>query len=133
MSLSWSEIVAIVLGLGGGYWLVSRIIERQGAPDWKSEDFGHGGPAGGPQQSSQSGARDRDKDQRHETVAAPPWWVVLGVPRIATRDEIARAYKRKISAYHPDKVAAMGEEIRAVADEKSKQINAAYDEAMRST
>ena len=32
-----------------------------------------------------------------------------------------------ISQYHPDKVAQMGEEIRAVANAKSREINAAYE------
>ena len=46
--------------------------------------------------------------------------------------EIERAYKVKISQYHPDKVAQMGIEIRELAEAKSKEINAAYDYATRS-
>ena len=119
MSLSWHEIATILIGLGGGYWLVSRIIERNAEPDWTPEDFG---------------ARPRSENP-HTDNSPPsrPWWEVLGVPQIATRDEIARAYKRRISEYHPDKVAKLGEEIRAVAERRSKEINAAYDEAMRRT
>lgn len=71
-------------------------------------------------------AHPHEPSQQHR-----PWWGVLGVPQIATRDEIARAYKRRISEYHPDKVAHLGEEIRAVAERRSKETNAAYDEAMR--
>ena len=52
---------------------------------------------------------------------------------IATRAEISHAYKRRISEYHPDKVAHLGEEIRAVAERRSKEINVAYEEAMRLT
>ena len=61
----------------------------------------------------------------------PRWATVLGVPATASKDEIAAAYKRKISEYHPDKVTRMGPEIRALADMRSKEINAAYDEALR--
>jgi DnaJ like chaperone protein len=122
MALSPPEIAAIVIGLGGGYWLVSRIIEGSKRPDWKPEDFGTG-PSSGPRPEEPS--KDATSD------APRPWWEVLGVPRIATRDEVARAYKRKISEYHPDKVAQMGPEIRALAEHRSKEINAAYDEATR--
>jgi DnaJ-domain-containing protein 1 len=46
-------------------------------------------------------------------------------------EDIRRAYRRRMSEYHPDKVAHLGEEIRQVATEKSKEINAAYEEASR--
>jgi DnaJ like chaperone protein len=138
VSLSWHEIASILIGLGGGYWLVSRIIERNAKPDWTPEDFGtdtgrEGASQGGAGQDGRTqygyeGAHPHESSQQHR-----PWWEVLGVPQIATRDEIARAYKRCISEYHPDKVAHLGEEIRAVAERRSKEINAAYDEAMRRT
>lgn len=138
MSLSWHEIASILIGLGGGYWLVSRIIARNAKPDWTPKDFGTdtgrdgasqgGAGRGGRTQNGSEDARPHESSQPHR-----PWWEVLGVPQIATRDEIARAYKRSISEYHPDKVAHLGEEIRAVAERRSKEINAAYDEAMRRT
>jgi DnaJ like chaperone protein len=56
---------------------------------------------------------------------------VLGVARSATHAEVAAAYRARISEYHPDKVAKMGAEIRAVAERKSKQINVAYAEALK--
>jgi uncharacterized membrane-anchored protein len=54
------------------------------------------------------------------------WWEVLGVSASATDDEISSAYKQAIRQYHPDKVATLGPEIRAVAETKSKEINEAY-------
>jgi DnaJ-domain-containing protein 1 len=111
MAVSWHEIAAIAVGLGGGYWLVGRIIEGRGdAPQGPRQD--------GPEPVAASGS-------------PLPWWEVLGVPRIATRDEVAGAYARRIEEYHPDKVARMGEEMRALAERRLKEINAAYDEAMR--
>ncbi len=41
-------------------------------------------------------------------------------------EEIRAAYLMRISEYHPDKVAALGKEIREVAERKSKEINVAY-------
>lgn len=56
------------------------------------------------------------------------WSTILGVTKNATNDEIKSAYKRKISAYHPDKLASLGENYRALAEEDSKEINQAYQE-----
>jgi hypothetical protein len=128
MSLSPHELVTIVLGLGGGYWLVSRILEGRNAPDPRPKGFGDCS-------SDKSGLGDGRSGLRDESQAdgARAWWAVLGVPRITTRAEISRAYKRKMSEYHPDKVAQMGAEIRALAEQRSKEINAAYDQAMKVT
>ena len=60
-----------------------------------------------------------------------PWHIVLGVSELATDAEISAAYKRQISQYHPDKVATMGADIRAVAEARSKEINDAYSIASR--
>jgi DnaJ like chaperone protein len=112
-----AEWAAIGVGLVGGYWLVNAYLtggERR-PPD------------------SEPGAETEHERSAPEEPAARdlPWYEVLGVGVFATREEVAAAYKRKISEYHPDKVAQMGDEIREVAERKSKQINAAYEEAMR--
>ena len=53
----------------------------------------------------------------------------LGVSPDTSPAEIKRAYRRLISQNHPDKLAARGlpESMRAVAEERSREINAAYD------
>lgn len=122
MALSPPEIAAIVIGSAGGYWLVSRFIEGSKRPDWKPEDF---------QGPPKDGLPGEGGSQRPSSAQTRPWWEVLDVPQIATREEVARAYKRRISEYHPDKVAQMGAEIRALAESRSKEINAAYEEALR--
>ncbi len=125
MSLSPGEIVSIVVGLAGGFWLVSRVMEADFSDDNPSED-----PA--PDRRQGSSDEPRAEDVSGAGAFRPStWWSVLDVLPTATRDEIALAYKRKISQYHPDKVAQMGEEIRAVAERKSKEVNAAYEEATR--
>ena len=53
----------------------------------------------------------------------------LGVSPDASAAEIKRAYRKLISANHPDKLASRGlpESMRAVAEERSREINSAYD------
>ncbi len=62
---------------------------------------------------------------------AVAWHEVLQVPADASMREITRAYRRRMSEYHPDKVAPLGEEIRQVAERRTKEINLAYEEATR--
>jgi len=55
-------------------------------------------------------------------------YVVLGLSRGASPEEIRRAYYALIAQYHPDKVAQLGPELRDLASEKSKEINRAYSQ-----
>ncbi len=45
----------------------------------------------------------------------------------ATDAEIDQAYRRLISQYHPDRLAGAAPELRARAEAKSRELNAAYD------
>ncbi len=73
-------------------------------------------------------------------LAAPPAggrrardpWTVLGVPRDAGPDAIARAYREQLKRYHPDRVAGLGDELQALAHEKTLEIQRAYDALTRS-
>jgi len=59
--------------------------------------------------------------------AVPRWHDILGVPEEAPMSDIVSAYHRQIDLYHPDKVAHLGPELKAVAENKTKAIQAAYD------
>ena len=56
-------------------------------------------------------------------------YAALGVTPESSGSEIKRAYRKLISQNHPDKLAARGlpESMRAVAEERSREINSAYD------
>ena len=56
-------------------------------------------------------------------------YIALGVTPDDDAAEIKRAYRKLISQNHPDKLAARGlpESMRAVAEERSREINSAYD------
>ena len=51
----------------------------------------------------------------------------LGLEKPYAEEEIKSAYRKLIAQYHPDRVSAMGPEIREVAETKAKEINEAYE------
>ena len=112
MSLYTFLIVAVCGGLG--YWLVSSALSYKGPP------LGVDPPKPDP------GTASADQD-----LTARTWEAVLGVDKFATRAQVTAAYRSAIGQYHPDKVATLGPEIRALAEEKSKEINLAYEQALR--
>jgi DnaJ like chaperone protein len=54
---------------------------------------------------------------------------VLGVARTASDAEVTKAYRRLMNQNHPDKLVAKGlpESMMKVAEEKTRQIRAAYE------
>ncbi len=59
------------------------------------------------------------------------WYDILEVSPNSTLEEIKKAYLDKITKYHPDKVISLGKELQLLAEEKTKQINKAYSEALK--
>ena len=53
---------------------------------------------------------------------------ILGITPEATDEEVKKAYRKMAAQYHPDKVAHLGKEVAAGAEEKIKAVNQAYDE-----
>ena len=52
---------------------------------------------------------------------------VLGVRPDATDEEVRRAYRRLALEHHPDRVAALGDDVRKAAEKKFQEINAAKE------
>ncbi len=54
-------------------------------------------------------------------------YAVLGLEQGASKEDAKKAYRKLSMQYHPDKVSHLGDEFRAIAEKKMKEINAAYD------
>lgn len=125
------ELLVVVVCLVVGYVLVNRVLYKgDDTPDKGRGRGPHEQPKPGQQREQDPPGGARPGPEKYEPFG-PRWCAVLGVRPEATRDEISAAYKRKISQYHPDKATSLGPEIRELAEQRSKEINAAYDEAMR--
>jgi len=104
--MTLNEIAVILFGLFAGYWVVSKLLFRHPkAP-------ANPGPAS-------------------PIAPSPKWHEVLQVAPSASPVEIRDAYKHMISKYHPDKVDSLGQELKDLAEHKSQEITAAYQEGMR--
>ena len=54
-------------------------------------------------------------------------YFILEVPKKASQEEIKAAYKKQLAKYHPDKVDHLGDELKDLAQRKTKEISWAYD------
>ena len=64
-------------------------------------------------------------------MTPPPssWPEILGVGRHAGIDEVKAAYRGALKAHHPDLLERFGPKLRAVAEEETRRITAAYAQA----
>jgi DnaJ-domain-containing protein 1 len=110
--ISRQELFIIICALFFGFGLVRLMLTKK-EKDESSESFNKNN-------------YDSSEERNNES-----WYEILEVDSSASLEEIKSAYKRKTSKYHPDKVSSLGPEFTPIAEKMTKQINAAYDEAIR--
>ena len=69
----------------------------------------------------------RQRQATEARVNDAQYYAVLGLEPGADMEAIKKSYRQLSMKYHPDKVSHLGEEFQEVAEEKMKEINAAYD------
>ena len=124
MDMRPGEVLVIVAGLAAGYWIVSKLMAKNKS-NTKSDP---------PETHTEQKARSSDSNEKKPSANVEKdsgWAGVLKVGQTASIEEIREAYRGLISQYHPDKVAQLGPELQKLATERSMEINAAYQLAMK--
>ncbi len=113
------ELLAIITGLFLGYWVVGFFLEKKG--DTTSSH----------NKEEKKFKDDRNTSDNGDFKISDEWFLILGVNRNASMNDITASYKKLIAQYHPDKMVKFGIEIQEVAEKKSKLINMAYSYAKK--
>ena len=58
------------------------------------------------------------------------WHDVLSIAPDSSLSDIRKSYRKLIQKYHPDKVADLGAELIHLAEQRTKEINSAYEQAL---
>lgn len=66
-----------------------------------------------------------------DTSSLDDAYKVLGIAPSATNDEVKAAYRKMALKHHPDKVAALGEDVRKAAEKKFQKINDAKEKIFK--
>ncbi len=77
--------------------------------------------------ASRGGGQDSSREAPRAGMSDKDPYAVLGLERSASESEVKRAYRKLISQHHPDKLGDVPEELKRRAEERAREINAAYE------
>ena len=108
------DLAAIMLAA----WFYRKHVKQYVAAGSRHEKAGRSAGAGA---GSRQGSHAQPKQAKPFDA-----YEVLGITRSASSEAIHAAYRARMKEYHPDKVAHLGEELQALAHEKSQEIQRAH-------
>jgi uncharacterized membrane protein YkvA (DUF1232 family) len=114
-AIGWLDDIAVLIVL---YRYLSRLNRLRTA---KRPPFGE-------QQTTGNTYKGRTAEKQNMPQSP---FEILGIEPSATQDEIKSAYRKLANQYHPDKVAHLGEELQALADQRFKEIQDAYEQLVQ--
>jgi DnaJ like chaperone protein len=84
-------------------------------------------------QTNSASGENESRSDASERRSATPWdpYQVLEIERGASQEDIKSAFRRLAGKYHPDKVEYLGDEFKALAEIRFKEIQRAYEELRR--
>jgi DnaJ-domain-containing protein 1 len=123
MSKSTGKIIGVIIGMALGRFrswplaLIGLVI-------------GHLFDMGLFSKNKNSASSENGPPSNRPVGTASPY-SILGVSETASMDEVEQAFRRKISDYHPDKVANAAVEIKELAEQRAREINSAFEEIQK--
>jgi hypothetical protein len=110
--------------LGYLYWNYFR--KATGSRSWP-----HGEHTGAQPRSENTGYGAGGSTNAEKPRSPRDPYLILGVERTASIEEIRQAYRTQAGRYHPDKVTHLGEEFQVLAKERFQEIQWAYESLMK--
>ncbi len=122
LGIGWIDDLLIAVGCYYLWQYIKRKAEQEDVYGYRSSRDRENSFSGRSWYSSDrsNGFKKKESERRDP-------YEILGVSHDASMDEIKKAYHRKASKYHPDKVSHLGEEFQRLAEEKFKEINQAFE------
>ena len=74
-----------------------------------------------------AGNGERSRQAPRDAASGKDPYAILGIERSAAESQIKRAYRKLMSQHHPDKLGNVPEELKRRAEERAREINAAYE------
>lgn len=121
-----------------GYWLVSWIYTKCKIPSFQDDNKSNkdydetsynqsydskSGDEGKHSGTDNSYGSDHNNARDQHTYFSE----LLDIDNDYTIDNIKQKYRDSLRKYHPDKVSHLGSEFQVIAEQKTKEINKAYD------
>ena len=84
-------------------------------------------------QRERAAGGNESRSDTNEGGRSAPWdpYQVLEIDVGASQEDIKSAFRRLAGKYHPDKVEYLGDEFKALAEKRFKEIQRAYEELKR--
>ena len=126
IGLGWLDDI-VILGL---LW---RYLYTQKKKREAFQKHSQSGRAANGNHHSQAGSQNESYTYTGSDDFAGAWnpHKILGIQPGASQKEIKQAYRRLAGKYHPDKVEHLGDEFKALAEKRFKDIQRAYQELKR--
>ena len=107
----------------------NKMDEPQRSENFIPEDFDEDPPQDTTKSPGDPQFYEQAKKVHFPTIEELEMAELLGLSKYELDDfsKIKTTYRNVIAQYHPDKVSALGAEIREVAEKKAKEINQAYE------
>lgn len=146
----WFLFVVVVVAFIAGYSVVSFLVKKMKSQTQKTGPNqnhtrveGKGQP-GSVHEEQESGTDDRHSSenqyqqwQKEQARQSADTWesgaeerqhaTVLGLRGKVTPSDVKRAYRELLAKYHPDKVDHLGSEFQRIAEQRTRDIIAAYE------